>query len=366
MHRLIKNSLALFAVFGTVQVHAAIPQNFSVLPAQPVAGEKFQLIVPVNVCGLLGVAGSVRANSRDVDVTIDIRADAICTAVNTPPVPITVNIFGASELAQAGVYRVRISQRPVGQTTGAARNVGFGLVSVLSKDSPQPAAADIGAWMEDPGAAGASALNSQRVHIEQRGQHVVVQLNTFDAQGRESWLQAAGTRQGHIVNGELKLVNGRSPFSAAARDEFQNAYGQMSLEFVSPSRALIWISNSQNAFAFATVPLVIVRQNTDGEARKAFVGRWVLSLEADDAAASAMPAQILSFTNTADASETYVDSAKSQTLRCAAAPSTFALAGSCELVRSGQVEVRFTEIGWNRLRGINSAGKKVSMFRITD
>lgn len=364
MHHLLKTGLAFVSVLSTVQAYAANPRTFSVLPAQPVAGEKFQLVVAVEPCGLAAVNGSVRAGSKDVDVAIEYRPGVICTAISQPE-QITVNVFGANELAQAGVYRVRITTGASNQFA-SARTIGFGLVSVLGKDSPPPAAADIGAWMEDPGSSGASALNSQRVHIEQRGQKLAVQLNTFDAQGQETWLQATGTRQGHIVNGELKLVNGRSPFDATERGEFETTYGQISLEFVSPSRALIWISNSQNTSQFATVPLVIVRQNSEGEARKAFNGRWVLSLEADDAAASAMPSQILNFARTADSSETYVDSAKSQSLRCAAAPSSFALANSCELIRSGQVEVRFTELGWNRLRGTNSAGKKVSMFRITD
>ena len=364
MHNVIKNLANLALLIAAMDAHAAV-QSFSVRPTQPVAGEKFQLVVPVTSCGLRAVLGSVRPNSTDVDVTVEYRPDVFCTQAVTPPTPVTVDIFGAN-VAQAGVYRVRISESIVGQSA-STRAIGFGLVSVLSKDSPMPAAADAGAWMEDPGAAGAEALNSQRVHMEQRGQQFTVQINTFDVQGKEIWLQASGTRQGHVVNGELKQVSGRSPFSATARGEFQNTYGQMSLEFVSPARALLWLSNSQSAFAFATVPLVIVRQNAEGEARKAFNGRWLLSLEADDSSASAMPAQILNLSSTAEANEAYVDAAKSQTLRCAAAASIFALANSCELVRSAQgVEVKFTEIGWNRLRGTNAAGKKVSLFRITD
>lgn len=367
MRSFTRNMLALTMLVSTLQAHAAVPQSFSVLPTQPMAGEAFQLVVPVVACGVKSVFGSVRPNSLDIDVTIEYRADAFCSAVVSPPVPVKLNLFSDTNLPQAGVYRVRISNT-ISDQSRPARPVGFGLVSVLGRGSPVPVAADVGGWMEVPGAAGADALNSQRVHIEQRGQEIVVQLNTFDAQGKVIWLQGAGTRQGNVFNGPLEKVFGRSPFSSDPLDEgeFNTSFGQLSLEFISPARALLWLSDSQTS-TFRTVPLVIVKQNTLGAARKAFNGRWLLSLEEDDNSISAMPAQVLSFSRAEDEAELYVDSAKLYALRCAAAPSAVALAPSCDLIRFGQfVDVKFTQIGWNRLRGTNAAGKNVSLFRVTD
>lgn len=364
----------------------ASPQSFSILPAQPAAGESFQVVLPVEPCGLKEIVGSLAPDS--FEITIEIQYQPVfCTAEYREPIAVPVKIFRDNAVAKEGTYRVNISQRIVDDGS-PVHQTGFGLISVQSKNGKLPAAADSGAWMQDPGVVRAEDqvtlgdLNSQRVHIEQRGNRITVNLNTFDLQGNPVWYQSEGTRQGNVFNGNLLKVVGRSPFDTTLvkKPEYTLDAGQVAIEFLTPARAVIWLSQREvGAASLTTVPLVIVKQNKVGEARKAFEGRWVLTLENADDSVSAMSSRVLNLASFANNGvESYKDDAAMFALVCSGsgttnqtapteAASPVSLAPSCDLIRFGQfVDARFNEIGWNRLRGINSAGKPVSLLRISD
>lgn len=377
--RSITKTIWTMALFLSAFQAQASAQKFTVVPAQPAAGENFQLVVPVDGCGLHSVTGSVQPGSFDIYVDIKYLPDVFCTAVVREPEQVNVKVFRENNVAQEGVYRVTLSHSVL-NSQAPARASGYGLISVLRKDAAgftSEASAESGAWMQDPGYTGGEdflpatlgPLNSQRVHIEQRGQQISLQLTTFDLAGRAIWLQSSGVRQGNVFNGDLLQVVGRSPFDTTLekKPEYTIDFGQVSIEFISPARALVWLSQASGEQAFKPVPLVIVRQVTEAEARTALKGRWVLSLEDDDNSVSAMRAEVLNLSPSADQNELYVDSAKMYALRCFAAPSPVALAPSCDLIRFGQfVDAKFNQVGLNRLRGTNAAGKKVSLFRVTD
>ena len=386
MRKIVKNMIAL-AFVAMASEALASPQSFSVVPAQPTAGESFQLVVPVDSCGLKTVTGSVEPGSFDINVDIQYLS-VLCTDEYREPIQVPVKIFRDNAVAQEGTYRVNLSQGYV-DSEQAVRKTGFGLISVQKKLARSPAAADSGAWMQDPGVVrteeGVSfgELNSQRIHIEQRGNRIVLNVNTFDIRGNAVWYKSEGQRYGNVFNGDLVKVVGRSPFdfSFVRKQEYALDAGHAAIEFLTPARAVLWLSQfGEGQNSLTTVPLVIVKQNQVGEARKAFEGRWVLTLENSDDSVSAMSSRIFSFQRFDNGGvESYKDSDTNMyALVCSGQSnstqsvlsgyvSPVTLAPTCDLIRFGQfVDAQFNEIGWNRLRGVNSAGKPVSLLRISD
>lgn len=385
MNKMLGNIMALAVVIFASGAIAS-PQTFAVVPAQPAAGESFQLVLPVESCGLKEIVGTLEPGTFDINVDIQYRF-VFCTDEYREPIQVPVKVFRDNAVAKEGTYRVNISQRVVDDDS-PTRKTGFGLVSVQRKEAKRPAAADSGSWMQDPGVIRAEdqvtlgELNSQRVHIEQRGDRIILNLNTFDVQGNPVWFQSEGVRKGNAFNGDLLKVVGRSPFDTTflKKPEYTVDAGQVAIEFLSPARAVIWLSQRpEGSASLLTVPLVIVKQNKVGEARKAFEGRWVLTLENADESMSAMSSRILTLASFANNGvESYKDDVAMVALVCSGSGTTtqtvltgeaspVALAPTCDLVRFGQfVDAQFNEIGWNRLRGVNSAGKPVSLLRISD
>lgn len=363
MSRLLALSVSLLA-----QQAMAIENNLPVVLAVPETvneGGVFSLLfagTSPDGCGL--ARDSVRVQS-DVITVVYRRNNTgmICTQALTPfRVPITV--FENGETAKAGTYKVRVEL--IDGNGSTARLLAFALVPV-SKAGALPIQPESGHWnVEEEGPYATSGSGVSFSFERQIGTAVNIS-NFYGSDGSPEWYINSGAMNTSVLDAPYYTVRGgQSLFEAYKPPRDVEYSGAMLFEFNTPTRGTAWLTQPLGSGLFdglKLMPISIKRFNYGyGSLSKAFSGRWVLSSEGS----STLSAQNLEFTSVADAGNTlnsYV--AGEYRLSCTANPARpNVLNDSCVLTRAGATVATFDRVGYQRLRGLDSANKAVSLFRI--
>ena len=364
MHRLV--ALSLFSVLA--HQAKAIENNLPVvvaIPEQVTEGGVFSLLFAGTSPDGCGLARDAIRIENDVITVVYRRnnTNLFCTQALTPfRVPITV--FENGQTAKAGTYKVRIELLDgVSQQT---KLLSFALVPVSKAGSPaiQPESGHWNVEEEGPYATSGSGVSFS---FERQGTTAVNISNFYGGDGSPEWYINSGPMTASVLNAPFYTVSGGQGLFEAYKPPAEVEYsGTLLFEFSSPTRGTAWITQpigSGLLDGLKVMPVSIKRFNYGfGAMNKALSGRWVLSSEG----ASTLSAQNLDFVALGDTGNTLNAYASGDfRLSCAAnAARPNLLNESCVLTRSGSTVASFDRVGYQRLRGLDTAGKAVSLFRV--
>lgn len=341
--------------------------SITAVPSVVSEGETFTLMFAGTAPDGCGLAADAPVLSGD-KITIIVRPnrDRICTQVLTPfRQPLTVFTGGAR--AQAGVYKVSVNVLDVSATgVESTTPLAFALVPVRRPGSPD-IIPEAGNWNFEQGGVFSTSGSGVGFNIERQGESVVVQPSFYDAKGQPQWYFSSGKQEGNSLSALLYSVTGGQPlFGAYKAPAAVDPIGQIALEFLSPSRATVWITQPSDEGLLSplkVMPISISRFNYGYGARvDAFVGDWVLASEV----AAGSDTQQLSFKRAASSANTVLSFESGEfKLNCTVDLSASrSLPSACVLLRGNLQAAVFDQIGHTRLRGKDSSGKALSLFRV--
>ena len=361
MQRILALSLCALSQYAT-----AIENNLPVVvavPEQVSEGGVFSLLfagTSPDGCGL--ARESVRI--QDDVITVVYRRNnvgLVCTQALSPfRVPITV--FENGQTAKAGTYKVRIELIEGAQS----KLLSFALVPV-SKAGSAPIQPESGHWNVEEEGPYATSGSGVSFSFERQGNTAVNISNFYGKDGTPEWYINSGPMNRNVLDAPFYTVRGGQSLFEAYKPPGEVEYsGALVFEFSSPTRGTAWLTQPTGAGlldGLKLMPISIKRFNYGyGSINKALAGRWVLSSEGS----SDVAAQNLEFVAITDTGNTLNSYASGEfRLNCtanAARPNT--LNESCVLTRAGATVASFDRVGFQRLRGLDTAGKAVSLFRI--
>lgn len=364
------SALLTVLTLGMSTIAFGIENNLPSITAMPSVvseGETFTLMFAGTApdgCGLAADAPVLLGDQ--ITITVRQNRDRICAQVLTPfRQPLTVFTGGAR--AQAGVYKVSvnvlsISAAGVESTTPLA----FALVPVR-KPGSDDIIPEAGNWNFELGGAFSTSGSGVGFNIERQGESVVVQPSFYDDKGQPQWYFSSGKQEGNSLSAQLYAVTGGQPlFGAYKAPAAVDPIGQVALEFLSPSRATVWITQPSDEGLLSPLkimPISISRFNYGYGGRvDAFVGDWVLVSEV----AAGSDTQQLSFKRAASTANTVVSFQSGEfKLNCTVDLRTSrSLPSACVLLRGNLQAAVFDQIGHTRMRGKDSSGKALSLFRV--
>ena len=354
-----------FVLACAVSFAYAAENNLPVVTAMPAVvteGNAFDLVLAGNApdaCGYL--VSPARIDSDVITVTLK-RPEQICADVISP-FRILISPFSAGSSARAGTYKVRIELQ---QGSTAPRLLAFTLVPVLRANAA-PLVPEAGNWNYEPGGRFANSGSGVNFLIERQGPSAVVVANFYDSSGAPVWYFNAGPMQAHVQQGLLYDVRGgQALFGAYKPPSTVEPIGKLAVEFATPTRATVWISQPIDAGlsgGLKLMPISISRFNFGyGNAPVALTGNWVLASEVAGGSETRQ-LNLLSIAGTGNTVASYSDG--EFRLNCALDPVVVeSLAGACVLLRSGLQVASFEQVGFTRLRGRDGSGKPISMFKV--
>lgn len=365
MRRLLALSLAMLA-----QPVIAIENNLPVVIAVPEAvneGDVFSLLftgTSPDGCGL--ARDSVQVKNDVVTVTYrrnNTGGIAICSQALVPfRMPITV--FENGETAKAGTYKVRVEL--IDGNGASSKLLAFALVPVNKVGLP-PVQPESGHWNVEEEGPYATSGNGVSFSFERQIGTAVNMSNFYSSDGSPEWYINSGAMNKQVFGAPFYTVRGGQSLFEAYKPPREVEYsGVLLFEFATPTRGTAWVSQPVGPGLFdglKLMPISIKRFNYGyGALSEALSGRWVLSSEGS----STVSAQNLEFAAVADTGNTLNSYVSGDfRLNCtasAARPSV--LNDSCVLLRNGVTVANFDRVGYQRLRGLDSAGKGVSLFRV--
>jgi hypothetical protein len=341
----------------------------SAIPASVVEGQAFSLLFAGTSPDGCGIARDSVRVVGDVITVLYRRgggANVVCTQALVPfRQPITV--FGAGEGARAGTYKVRVElvETPANGTVSVTKLLSFALVPVL-KSGQRPVLPESGQWRFEEGGPYATSGNGIGFSIDRQNDTVVNVSNFYGASGRPEWYFTSGTLASNTLNADFyTIAGGQSLFGAYRPPTSVDASGALQLEFTSPTRGTAWVSQPVDnglLSGLKIMPISITRFNFGyGDTLKALAGRWVLASEGT----SALESRTLSFASTSSGNTQSNYSDSDYRLSCTANLARPAiLSDTCTLTRAGALIGTFDSVGYERLRGQDSAGKAISLFRL--
>jgi len=341
--------------------------SITAMPSVVNEGEIFTLMFAGTAPDGCGLAADAPVISGD-KITIIVRPnrDRICTQVLTPfrqPLP----VFAGGARAQAGVYKVSVNVLEISATgVESTTPLAFTLVPVrkLGRADTIPEA---GNWNFELGGAFSTSGSGVGFNIERQGESVVVQPSFYDEKGLPQWYFSSGKQEGNALSAQLYTVTGGQPlFGAYKAPAAVDPIGQILLEFLSPSRATVWITQPSDEGLISPLkimPISISRFNYGYGARvDAFVGEWLLASEV----AAGSDTQQLNFKRASSSANTVVSFESGDfKLNCTVDLRALrSLPSACVLLRGNLQAAVFDQIGHTRLRGKDSLGNPLSMFRL--
>ena len=359
--------LTLGASTAAVGIENNLP-SITATPSVVSEGEIFTLMFAGTAPDGCGLAADVPVLSGDkITITVRQNREQICTQVLTPfRQPLTV--FTGAARAQAGVYKVTVNVLSVsGAGVESTTPLAFTLVPVRKLGSsdiaPEP-----GNWNFELGGEFATSGSGVGFNIERQGESVVVQPSFYDAKGNPQWYFSSGKQEGNALSAQLYAVTGGQPlFGAYKAPTAIDPIGNVAVEFLSPSRATVWITQPSDEGLISPLkimPISISRFNYGyGSRAQAFVGDWILASEV----VAGTDTQQLSFKSAASNANTVVRFESGEfKLNCTVDLRTSrSLPSACVLLRGNLQVAVFDQVGHTRLRGKDSSGKAVSLFRVS-
>jgi hypothetical protein len=279
-----------------------------------------------------------------------------CPTVLTPFV-MPVAVFENGRSAQAGTYKVRIE---FAQLTASdqiqVKLLAFGLVPVLAnaKAAVQP---ESGNWNFDPNGAHRNSGSGINFNLERQSNVLINLANFYTNEGSSAWYLNAGTLVANTLKADyLNIRGGQSLFGNYQAPSIIAVEGQMLMEFTSPTRGTAWITQPIDeglVSGLKLMPISIARFNFGYlGADKIYSGKFALVSDGDSAIGSA----------TLNLQPDVSNSVTTQ--RYSAGVYELVCKTSCMLMRSAVPIGEFTSLGLERLRGLDSVGKAISLIRI--
>jgi hypothetical protein len=351
------------------RIALAIENNLPAISAMPSVvqeGQSFSLMFSGTAPDSCGISVVSTQLDGDQIVIKTRRSDSVCLQVLTPfRQPITV--FSGNQSARAGVYKVRVEFEERTAGSSSTRVLATTLVPVL-KSGTRAVVPETGGWNFEPGGSFATSGSGVNFNIERQGENVVVLPNFYDGKGEPRWYFAAGQQVGNSLIADLyDISGGQALFSAYKPPSTVQPIGTLHLEFLTPSRATVWLQqpiDSGLLDGLKIMPISISRFNYGfGERGSQLGGKWVFASEVS----GGVDSQVLDFAPIANAQtgQTASYQAGEFRLNCtgnAATPNS--LPNSCALLR-GSLQVGVLDrVGYQRLRGQDSSGRGISLFRI--
>ncbi len=366
----VTSTLVSVLTIASSTVAFGVENNLPSITATPSVvseGETFTLMFAGTAPDGCGIAADAPVVSGDkITITVRQNRERICTQVLTPfRQPLTV--FTGAERAQAGVYKVFVNRLVISES-GAESTLplAFALVPVRKLGStdiaPEP-----GNWNFELGGEFATSGSGVGFNIERQGESVVVQPSFYDDKGMPQWYFSSGKQEGNALSAQLYAVTGGQPlFGAYKAPAAIDPIGHVAMEFLSPSRATVWITQPSDEGLLSPLkimPISISRFNYGYGARAdAFVGDWILASEV----AAGTDTQQLNFKSGASGANTVLRFESGEfKLNCTVDLRTSrSLPSACVLLRGNLQVAVFDQVGHTRLRGKDSSGKALSLFRV--
>jgi hypothetical protein len=361
----------VFALFGLLSTQlGAVENNLPSITASPAIvneGETFSLMfsgTAPDACGLEVISTAV------VDDTIQVKVQqggqgGACAQLLTPfRQPIQVFSGGAS--ARAGVYKVTVSLDVQGATAQAPTVLAFTLVPVraIGKADIDPEA---GNWNFEVGGPFQTSGSGVAFAIERQGRDVVVMPNFYDNKGLGRWYFAAAKQSGNALLAQLyDISGGQALFGAYKPPSSVLPIGNIALEFISPSRATVWITQASDSGLLSplnVMPISIARFNFGiGPLDKGYEGKWLLVSDVPNGTDT----QHLNFAAVANTGNTQRSFQSGEfRLNCDAnSRMPQSLGQSCVLLRGPLQVAIFDRLALNQLKGQDATGKAVRLLRL--
>jgi hypothetical protein len=347
----------------------AVENNLPVINAIPAIvneGETFSLLLAGTAptsCGFQMDKPIVSGS----DITINLRAlPRICAQVLTP-FRQPISVFESGATAKAGVYRVRVNYMAIVEGDMLQnRLLAFALVPVR-KTGNADVRPETGNWNFERGGQYATSGSGVSFNIEAQGDVMVATTNFYTDKGDPVWYFQSGTVAGGVHSAQAVLVGGGQTLFGAYKPPARiENFANIAFEFSSPTQGTAWVSQPIGSGLFdglKMMPISISRFNYGfGIASNALKGEWILVSDVKNGTDT----QHLSLSSQVTGSNVLARLTSGEfTVNCALdARTPESLPDGCVLLRSGVQVATFTQLGYNRLRGVDPNGKPVSMFRV--
>ena len=370
-NRLLAISAFAISILAVSTYAVALESNLPIVSAIPTTvmeGDKFSLLLTgtsPDGCGLAREAVKIEGDTITVVFTRAGGAVGICTQALVPfSFPITV--FENTN-AQPGTYKVRIELAPIERNSQTVNKLlAFTLVPV-TPIGKRPILAETGQWSYEEGGIHASSGSGVGFNIERQDQ-VMVNISTlYGSDGSPEWYINSGKLIANTLSSELFSVNGGQSLFGVYKPVKEVQYnGNVHLEFNSPVHGTAWFTQPIDAGLLSglkLMPISITRFNFGfGAGALALSTRWALVGEG----ASTIEGKTLQLAHTANAGNTTWNYLSGEfRLNCALyAARPALLPKNCSLSKGGVSIANFDQIGYSRMRGLDTAGQQVSLFRL--
>lgn len=334
-------------------------------PPQPDAGTRLRVSVEGEWAhGCAPVLESARVEGRDIILESHIpdgRCDGAAAAYRLD----SERLPGAAlKLTRNGVYRIRHEVR--GAPGREPELHGFRLLHV--GNSPDAGfVPESGFWWPERGGEFDRAGPGIGVQMEAQARTLSVSVLGYGPNGDPDWYIGAGAIAGLTAQIELnRLDAGAGPFDPYRPPAQSLPAGTAHVEMLSPSRVTLWLlrPDGQDG-ALQLQPLSMVRFRFAQEPAEAWLGRWVVLAESDEA----YPTRRIDFTTIErdDKGFNLVDAAATHRLACRTGPAQpNSPPHSCALTiagASGEV-IDFRDIALNELRGWSSSSLRIVALKL--
>jgi hypothetical protein len=300
--------------------------------------------------------------------TIVLTSEVPATRCDGPPTAYRLESDRLAEsrlkLTRNGIFRVRHEVRR--GSSGIPELHGFRLLQAGNALNAG-FVPETGFWWPERGGEFDRAGPGLGVQMEAQATTLSLSAFGYDAQGAAAWHIGAGPIIGQTAQIELsRLSGGAGPFEPYRAPASVEPVGSVHVEILSPSRVTLWfVRLAGRGTELTAEPVSMVRFRFAQEPAEAWLGRWVVLAESDDAFAT----RRIDFTAIErDADEfTLVDAEARHRLACRLAPTqpnTPPL--SCRLSMSDEPKgtVEFTDVALGELRGWNGGGQRIVALKL--
>ena len=367
--RLLASAIAISAMStNAIALESHLP-TVTAIPAAVVEGDTFSLLLTgtsPDGCGL--ARDSIKVLGDEITVVFISAGGAlgICTQVLTPfSIPIT--LFEAGAVAKASTYKIRIELAPIERNSQTVNKLlAFALVPVTPVGK-RPILPESGQWSFESGGPYATSGSGVGFNIERQDQTIVNVSTLYGSDGSPEWYINSGKLVANTLHSELFSVNGGQSLFGAYKPVKEVQYsGNVHLEFNSPVHGTAWYTQPIDEGLLSglkLMPISITRFNFGfGSGAGALSTRWALVGEG----VSTLESKTLTLMNAANAGNTAWNYVSGEfRLNCdlyTARPAL--LPKSCSLTKNGVNLAQLDQIGYSRMRGLDSAGQTVSLFRL--
>lgn len=333
-------------------------------PPQPDAGSRIRISVEGEWArGCAPALEGARIEGRDIILESRVP-EGVCEGSQRYRLDSDRVEGGSLRLTRNGVYRIRHEVRRA--AGGEPELHGFRLLHV--GNSPDAGfVPEAGFWWPERGGEFDRAGPGIGVQMEAQGRTLSVSVLGYAQDGDPDWYIGAGAIAGLTAQLELnRLDAGAGPFDAYRTPAESVPVGTAHVEMLSPSRVTLWLARPDGSHgALQIQPISMVRFRFAQEPAEAWLGRWVVLAESDDA----YPTRRIDFATIERDAQGFAlsDAAAQHRLACRAGPNQpNSPPLSCVLTLAGAKDevIDFRDIALNELRGWSNSGLRIVALKL--